>query len=173
MSIIIALYEDDHWLRIFILFCLRNRNYYVILEKAPTMKSQTSIKLFELSQEFIPDKKKAGLFVQKIEETIDDKMEHRHEHLATKTDLADLKVELKEDISALQLEVRNQKVELMEVITQQKVELMGVIKEQKAELMVVINGQKADLTKSIYFMGLVQFLAIMGGVLAIVSLMLK
>ncbi len=40
-------------------------------------------------------------------------------------------------------------------------------------LMVVINGQKADLTKSIYFMGLVQFLAIMGGVLAIVTLMLK
>ena len=82
-------------------------------------------------------------------------------------------MELKEDISALQLEVRDQKVELMEVITQQKVELMGVIKEQKAELMVVINGQKADLTKSIYFMGLVQFLAIMGGVLAIVTLMLK
>jgi len=66
MSIIIALSEDDHRLRIFILFCLRNRNCYVILEKAPAMKSQTSIKLFELSQKFIPDKKKAGLFVQKI-----------------------------------------------------------------------------------------------------------
>ena len=39
--------------------------------------------------------------------------------------------------------------------------------------MLVINGQKADLTKSIYFMGLVQFLAIMGGVLAIVSLVCK
>ena len=66
MSIIIALSEDDHRLRIFILFCLRNRNYYVILEKAPTMKSETSLKLFELTQEFIPDKKQAGLFVQKI-----------------------------------------------------------------------------------------------------------
>ena len=97
------------------------------------MKSETSLKLFELTQEFIPDKKQAGLFVQKIEQTIDDKMEQRHENLATKTDLADLKVEL-----------------------------MGVI-----------NGQKADLTKSIYFMGLVLFLAIMGGVPAIVTLMLK
>ena len=97
------------------------------------MKSETSLKLFELTQEFIPNKKQAGLFVQRIEETIDDKMEQRHENLATKTDLADLKVEL-----------------------------MGVI-----------NGQKADLTKSIYFMGLVQFLAIMGGVPAIVTLMLK
>ncbi|MGB0396526.1 MAG: hypothetical protein ACPGC6_07135 [Flavobacteriaceae bacterium] len=144
------------------------------------MKSETSLKLFELTQEFIPNKKQAGLFVQRIEETIDDKMEQRHEHLSTKTDLA-----------ALQLEVRDQKVELMEVISQQKVELMGVINDQKAELMgVVINqktelkddiatlrlevrDQKADLIRSIYLVGLVQFLAIVGSVLAIVTLMLK
>jgi len=144
------------------------------------MKSETSLKLFELTQEFIPNKKQAGLFVQRIEETIDDKMEQRHEHLSTKTDLA-----------ALQLEVRDQKVELMEVISQQKVELMGVINYQKAELMgVVINqktelkddiatlrlevrDQKADLIRSIYLVGLVQFLAIVSSVLAIVTLMLK
>jgi uncharacterized protein YegJ (DUF2314 family) len=144
------------------------------------MKSETSIKLFELTQEFIPNKKQAGLFVQRIEETIDDKMEQRHEHLSTKTDLA-----------ALQLEVRDQKVELMEVISQQKVELMGVINDQKAELMgVVINqktelkddiatlrlevrDQKTDLIRSIYLVGLVQFLAIVGSVLAIVTLILK
>ncbi|MGB2253373.1 MAG: hypothetical protein ACPH28_06325 [Flavobacteriaceae bacterium] len=144
------------------------------------MKSETSLKLFELTQEFIPNKKQAGLFVQRIEETIDDKMEQRHEHLSPKTDLA-----------ALQLEVRDQKVELMEVISQQKVELMGVINDQKAELMgVVINqktelkddiatlrlevrDQKADLIRSIYLVGLVQFLAIVGSVLAIVTLMLK
>ena len=130
------------------------------------MKSETSIKLFELTQEFIPDKKKAGLFVQKIEETVDDKMELRHENLATKTDLADLKVELVEVIS-------NQKVELMEVISNQKVELMEVISDQKTELKGEIAALRSDLTKSIYFMGLVQFLAIMGGVLAIVTLMLK
>ena len=144
------------------------------------MKSETSLKLFELTQEFIPNKKQAGLFVQRIEETIDDKMEQRHEHLSTKTDLA-----------ALQLEVRDQKVELMEVISQQKVELMGVINDQKAELMgVVINqktelkddiatlrlevrDQKADLIRSIYLVGLVQFLAIVGSLLAIFTLMLK
>ena len=144
------------------------------------MKSETSLKLFELTQEFIPNKKQAGLFVQRVEETIDDKMEQRHEHLSTKTDLA-----------ALQLEVRDQKVELMGVILQQKVELMGVINDQKAELMgVVINqktelkddiatlrlevrDQKADLIRSIYLVGLVQFLAIVGSVLAIVTLMLK
>jgi uncharacterized protein YegJ (DUF2314 family) len=144
------------------------------------MKSETSLKLFELTQEFIPNKKQAGLFVQRIEETIDDKMEQRHEHLSTKTDLA-----------ALQLEVRDQKVELMEVISQQKVELMGVINDQKAELMgVVINqktelkddiatlrlevrDQKTDLIRSIYLVGLVQFLAIVGSVLAIVTLILK
>ena len=85
-------------------------------------------------------------------------MEQRHEHLATKTDLA-----------ALQLEVRDQKVELKGEIAALQLE----VRDQKVELMGVINGQKADLTKSIYFMGLVQFLAIMGGVLAIVTLMLK
>ena len=122
------------------------------------MKSETSLKLFELTQEFIPNKKQAGLFVQRIEETIDDKMEQRHEHLSTKTDLA-----------ALQLEVRDQKVELKGEIAALQLE----VRDQKVELMGVINGQKADLTKSIYFMGLVQFLAIMGGVLAIVTLMLK
>ena len=155
------------------------------------MKSETSLKLFELTQEFIPNKKQAGLFVQRIEETIDDKMEQRHEHLSPKTDLA-----------ALQLEVRDQKVELMEVISQQKVELMGVINDQKAELMGVINDQKAelmgvvinqktelkddiatlrlevrdqkaDLIRSIYLVGLVQFLAIVGSLLAIFTLMLK
>ena len=133
------------------------------------MKSETSLKLFELTQEFIPNKKQAGLFVQRIEETIDDKMEQHHEHLSTKTDLA-----------ALQLEVRDQKVELMEVISQQKVELMGVIINQKTELKddiatlrLEVRDQKADLIRSIYLVGLVQFLAIVGSVLAIVTLMLK
>ena len=133
------------------------------------MKSETSLKLFELTQEFIPNKKQAGLFVQRIEETIDDKMEQRHEHLSTKTDLA-----------ALQLEVRDQKVELMEVISQQKVGLMGVVINQKTELKddiatlrLEVRDQKADLIRSIYLVGLVQFLAIVGSVLAIVTLMLK
>ena len=133
------------------------------------MKSETSLKLFELTQEFIPNKKQAGLFVQRIEETIDDKMEQRHEHLSTKTDPA-----------ALQLEVRDQKVELMEVISQQKVELMGVVINQKTELKddiatlrLEVRDQKADLIRSIYLVGLVQFLAIVGSVLAIVTLMLK
>jgi hypothetical protein len=71
-------------------------------------------------------------------------MELRHENLATKTDLTDLKVEL------------------VEVISNQKVELKGDI-----------AALRFDLTKSIYFMGLVKFLAIMGGVLAIVTLLLK
>lgn len=71
-------------------------------------------------------------------------MELRHENIATKTDLADLKVELVE-----------------------------IISDQKAELKGDIAALRSDLTKSIYFMGLVQFLAIMGGVLAIVTLMLK
>lgn len=71
-------------------------------------------------------------------------MGQKYEHLAIKTDLADLKVEL-----------------------------MGVINDQKTELMGVINKQRSDFIKSIYLVGLVQFMAIVGSVLAIVTFMLK
>ena len=148
------------------------------------MNHENSLILYDLTQEFLQDKTKAQSFVQAITDTIHEAMGQKHEHLTTKTDLADLKVELMEVIS-------DQKMELMEVISDQKVELKGDIaalqlevRDQKVELMEVISDQKAelkgdiaalrsDLTKSIYLMGLVQFLAIMGGVLAIVTFMLK
>ena len=58
------------------------------------MNATTSLKLFELTRIFIKDKEKAKTFVEKIEANVDDKMEQRHQHLATKSDLAGLKVEL-------------------------------------------------------------------------------
>ena len=48
------------------------------------MNATTSLKLFELTRTFIKDKEKAKTFVEKIEATVDDKMEQRHQHLATK-----------------------------------------------------------------------------------------
>ena len=119
------------------------------------MNHENSLILYDLTQEFLQDKTKAQSFVQAITDTIHEAMGQKHEHLTTKTDLADLKVEL------------------MEVISDQKVELMEVISDQKAELKGDIAALRSDLTKSIYLMGLVQFLAIMGGVLAIVTFMLK
>ncbi len=68
----------------------------------------------------------------------------------------------------------------MGVINDQKAELMGVVINQKTELKddiatlrLEVRDQKADLIRSIYLVGLVQFFAIVGSVLAIVSLMLK
>ena len=71
------------------------------------MNSTNSLKLFELTQKFIKDEGKARTFVQKIEATLDDKMELRLQNLATKDDLA-----------ALRLEVRDQKAALIEVVSQ-------------------------------------------------------
>ena len=108
------------------------------------MNHENSLILYDLTQEFLQDKTKAQSFVQAITDTIHEAMGQKHEHLTTKTDLADLKVEL-----------------------------MEVISDQKAELKGDIAALRSDLTKSIYLMGLVQFLAIMGGVLSIVTFMLK
>ena len=47
------------------------------------------------------------------------------------------------------------------------------IHTQKVELMAVINQQRSDLIKSIYWVGLIQFLAIVGSVVSIVAFMLQ
>lgn len=86
------------------------------------MNAETSLKLFNISLEFIKDKNKASEFVSKIEETIDQKFESEKRILASKTDLAEM---------------------------------------------------ETKITKTIYIVGLIQFLAIVGSVLAIINFMLK
>lgn len=86
------------------------------------MSVHTNIRLFELVQEFIPDKKKAKEFVSRLEETVNMKFNSYKETAATKMDLAQL---------------------------------------------------ESKLSKTIYIVGLIQFLAIVGSVLAIVNFMLK
>ncbi len=93
------------------------------------MNATTSLKLFDISLEFIKDKNKAREFVSKIEETIDQKFESEKRILASKTDLAEMETRLEKRMS--------------------------------------------EINKSIYIVGLIQFLAIVGSVLAIVSFMLK
>ena len=159
------------------------------------MNALSSLKLYELTRTFIKDKEKAKAFVEKIEATVDDKMEQRFEHLATKSDLAALKVELMDMLFRQKEELmgssNRQREELMGVIHTQKEELMGVINTQKEELMGLSNqqreefkndlaslrlevrDQRTELIKSIYLVGLIQFLAIVGSVLAIVTFMLR
>ena len=86
------------------------------------MNASTSLKLFDISLEFIKDKNKASKFVSKLEETIDQKFDSEKRILGTKTDLAEM---------------------------------------------------ETKITKTIYIVGLIQFLAIVGSVLAIVTFMLR
>ena len=46
-------------------------------------------------------------------------------------------------------------------------------KEDKIDLVTKIESSKVDVMKSIYFVGIIQFLAIVGSVLAIVSFIVK
>jgi hypothetical protein len=93
------------------------------------MNAATSLKLFDISLEFIKDKDKAREFVSKIEETIDQKFESEKRVLASKTDLAEMETRIEKRMS--------------------------------------------EINKTIYVVGLIQFLAIVGSVLAIVNFMLK
>lgn len=65
------------------------------------MNADTSLRLFDITSEFIKDKEKAKEFVFKIEQAIDNKFNEEKEHLATKKDLSDLKADLLKWLIAL------------------------------------------------------------------------
>lgn len=54
-----------------------------------------------------------------------------------------------------------------------KTELPGLMQKDKTELIDRIKNAQSSLTRQIYIVGLIQFLAIVGSVLAIVNFMLK
>jgi hypothetical protein len=86
------------------------------------MNASISLKLFDITQEFIKDKDKAREFVAKIEETIDNKFNTEKLAIASKIDL---------------------------------------------------HETETRLNRTIYIVGLIQFIAIVGSVLAIVNFMIK
>ena len=100
--------------------------------------------LYDLSQELIQDKNKAQSFVQGLTNTIQEAMNQKHEHLATKTDWADLKIDLVSEINS-----------------------------QKNELKEDMSILRSDLNKLIYMLGLVQFLAIVDSLIGIFSFISK
>ncbi|NBS19812.1 MAG: alpha/beta hydrolase [Flavobacteriia bacterium] len=108
------------------------------------MNREIHLILYDLSQELLQDKNKAQSFVQALTNTIQEAMDQKHEHLATKTDLADLKIDL-----------------------------MSVINSQKNELKEDMSILRSDLKKSIYMVGLVQFLAIVGSLIGIFTFIFK
>ena len=67
-------------------------------EISRTMNATTSLRLFEITQEFIKDKNKATEFVSKIEETIDNKFSSEKDNLASKKDLAEMESRINRNI---------------------------------------------------------------------------
>lgn len=60
------------------------------------MTASQSLRLYELTLEFIPDKEKAKEYVARIEETVDQKFIEKEKILATKSDIALLHKEIAE-----------------------------------------------------------------------------
>lgn len=87
-----------------------------------------------------------------------------------KTDIMNLVKQDKLDLIQL---VHETKTELITIIHQQKTELIIIIHQQKSELITLIHQEKAKLVRAIYIVGLVQFLAIVGTLLAIFNFMLR
>jgi hypothetical protein len=119
------------------------------------------IRLYDLFRRelHLPDEK-AAAFVVTIEDTIRSENEKINQPLITKTDSlyediftikADIK-DLKKDMADLRIDMSNFKAEM---------------NEWKAEM----NHWKAEMYQSIYRMGIVQFIAIVGSVMAIVKFM--
>ena len=58
------------------------------------MTASQSLRLYELTLEFIKDKEKAKEYITKIEETVEEKIKEKQNILATKQDLAETKVDI-------------------------------------------------------------------------------
>ena len=62
------------------------------------MTADVSLKLFDLTYEFVKDKEKAKEFVSKIEMTIEDKFQKEKNYIATKQDLAEMETRINRNI---------------------------------------------------------------------------
>ncbi len=101
-------------------------------------------------------------FITEVLNGIDDRkrneFEQKMDTLVTQSDKADIIRSMRED-----------KAELIGLMQKDKAELIGLMQKDKIELIDRIN----NVSKQIYIVGLIQFLAIIASVLAIVNFMLK
>lgn len=72
-----------------------------------------------------------------------------------------------------QLLTQKDKTELIDRIEQNKAELIYRMQQDKTEMMDRIQKVETSLTKQIYIVGLIQFLAIVGAVIGIINFALK
>lgn len=65
--------------------------------------------------------------------------------------------------------VKQDKEELIKMIHETRTELIVLIQQTKVDLVTLIYSEKAKLLRAIYIVGLIQFLGIVGAVLAIIN----
>ena len=102
-----------------------------------------------LKQKF--GEKDASIVIDFIETKIGFEVEANIKFVATKVDLSEQKSELKEEISGLRSELKEE------------------ISQLRLEVKEALSALRSELTKTIYIVGLVQFLAIVGSIVGILS----
>ena len=87
------------------------------------MTASQSLRLYELTLEFIPDKEKAKEYVSRIEETVDQKFIEKEKILATKGDIAILQ----NDTVILRKEIAEAKVDIIRWLVATGIAITGLV----------------------------------------------
>lgn len=115
----------------------------------------------------------AEIVIDYIENKVEKNVEHNIKSLATKGDINELKEATKEDIGKLREATREDISKLREATKEDVSKLREELTLTKAELKVEIATVKSDMLRAVYVVGLVQFLAIVGSVIAIINFLAK
>lgn len=151
----------------------KNNPYCMRYIKTNASGRYANIKLYDIFRKDLrlPDAKAQDL-VQALNESVRDSQEDLLRDLATKEFVRENSLALKEDFN-------NFKNEMTSEFHSFKNEITGEIHSFKEEMTdklhrVELNGEKTrtELTRSIFWSGLVQFLAIVGAAIGIISFML-
>ena len=114
---------------------------------------------------------KAADFVSAIGKTAERELDARIQTLATKNDIRELSLATKNDLPELSLATKNDIRELSLATKNDIREFSLATKNDIRELSLATKNDIRDLYKTIYLSGLVQFIAIVASILAIVKFM--
>ena len=90
-----------------------------------------------------------------------------------KEDKIELMKMMKEDKIELMKTMQEDKIELMKTMKEDKIELTKTMKMDRTELLVMMKKDKTDLIRGIYLASVINFIAIVGALLGILSFILK
>jgi DNA polymerase III delta prime subunit len=128
----------------------------------------TDIQLYNKLRSKFGDKETQEL-VSFIRSEIKTEFMARRDTFLVKSDKTDIMLSLKADKADIINQMNRDKSEFLGLLNQTKIELHALISHTKNDLSDKIFEEKAALLRSVYIVGLVQFLAIVGAILAIIS----